>query len=116
MINTISQYDVQKAFYFEVKRDNCCYRKNQCICYALISSIKKYTLISTIEIKNALKLTMGGGGGGGGRGGWGLWEHEVGFVKATAGKKSKTLLCFCLWPICDWLKHFLRFGLVTAIS
>ena len=27
---------------------------------------KKYTLISTIEIKNALELMMGGGGGGGG--------------------------------------------------
>ena len=29
---------------------------------------KKYALISTIKIKNALKLTMGGGGGGGGGG------------------------------------------------
>ena len=32
---------------------------------------KKYTLISTIEIKNALKLMMGGVGGGGGEGGGG---------------------------------------------
>ena len=32
---------------------------------------KKYTLISTIEIKNALKLMMGGGEGGGGGGGGG---------------------------------------------
>ena len=30
---------------------------------------KKYALISTMEIKNALKLTMGVGGGGGGVGG-----------------------------------------------
>ena len=35
---------------------------------------KKYTLISTIEIKNALKLMMGGGEGGGGGGGG---EEEI---------------------------------------
>ena len=33
---------------------------------------KKYTLISTIEIKNALELMMGGVGGGGGGG-----EEEI---------------------------------------
>ena len=38
---------------FKVKRDDYCYRENQCIWYSLISKIK---------IKNALRLTMGGRG------------------------------------------------------
>ena len=41
---------------------------------------KKFALISTIEIKNALELMMrgvGGGGGGGGRGGGGGEEIRI---------------------------------------
>ena len=43
---------------------------------------KKYTLISTIEIKNALELMMGGVGGGGGG------EEEI---RMKAGRSRSSL-------------------------
>ena len=46
---------------------------------------KKYTLISTIEIKNALELMMGGVGGGGGGGGG---EEEI---RIKAGRSRSSL-------------------------
>ena len=46
--------------------------------------IKNMALISTIKIKNALKLTMGGGGGGGGGGG----KEEI---RIKAGRSRSSL-------------------------
>ena len=62
---------------------------------------KKYTLISTIEIKNALELMMGGvggGGSGGGKGGEGGEEE----IRIKAGRSRSLLYRDDLPTIANW--------------
>ena len=65
----MSKFNVKKSLEFQGKKRNLLLSRKSMHLIRIDFNDKKNALISTMEINNALKLTMGGGGGGGGEGG-----------------------------------------------
>ena len=62
----MSKTNVKKASSFKGKKRQLLLSRKSMHLICIEINDKKYALISTMQIKNALKLSMGVGGGGGG--------------------------------------------------
>ena len=70
-LNTMSKTNVKKNLEFQGKKRQLLLSRKSMHLIRIEINDKKYALISTMKIKNALKLSMGVGGGEGGGGGGG---------------------------------------------
>ena len=89
-LNTMSKTNVKKNLEFQGKKRQLLLSRKSMHLIRIEINDKKYALISTMKIKNALDLTMGGVGGGGG-------EEEMTNKSSLALGRTSAGSVWCFW-------------------